>query len=248
MPYVVKKSGSSWCVYRKGDDKPVPGGCHPTKAEALDHMKALYVNVAAVVATTQTVEVDPPTIEAALQAASDSGLEMLSVSGTSFWCITNVPICETGISYPLSTGDHTFTPEDLALAVEAQGDPAVVAPRIGLGHDDPRFNGDGEPALGRVENMRLSANEQTIVGDYMGVPEWLAKIMSVAYPNRSIEGSTNVTTVTGNKYPLIITAVKQLGVMCPGVSTLEDIPVLLSAKGPEDVKMQVAASDGKGGQ
>jgi hypothetical protein len=32
------------CVHKKGEDKPIPGGCHDTAAEAAAHMRALYAN------------------------------------------------------------------------------------------------------------------------------------------------------------------------------------------------------------
>jgi len=234
MPYELKKSGGQYCVYKKGDSSPVPGGCHATRKEAVAHMRALYVNVEGSLS-------DPPaTMEDAQVIADNNGWALEKIDGTAFWRLKNVPIASTGIEYALSTGKHTFTPEDLADAVAAQEDPAIVQPRIWLGHTDPRFNGDGEPALGRVEAMRLSEDGNTILGDYVGLPEWLAKIMPVAYPSRSIEGQVNAKTVTGKQYGLVITAVKQLGIVWPGISTLEDIPVLLSSQGPKDVKIEAA--------
>lgn len=172
---------------------------------------------------------------------------MEKIPGSEFYAVRNVPIISTGIEYALSTGPATFTQEDLADAVKALGDPAIVAPRIKIGHQDPRFNGpeaDGEPALGRVENLSIGDNGQTIYGDYVGVPAWLATIMATAYPSRSIEGTYNVDTVTGNKYKLVITAVSLLGISWPGVTTLDDLPVLLSAEGPPDV--QVVNEEGGG--
>jgi len=231
MPYEVKKNGDQYCVYKKSEKSPIKGGCHPTRQKALKHMRALYVNV-------EGKTVDPPTtMDEAKDLAANLGWTLEPMEGTPYWALRNVPIASTGIEYPLSTGPHTFTPEDLAAAVDAQDDPAIVQPRIWLGHDDPRFNGDGEPALGRVEAMRLSDDGHTIFGDYVGLPAWLAKIMPVAYPSRSIEGQVNASTVTGKKYPLVITAVKQLGVIWPGISVLEDIPILLSDSGPKDVKI-----------
>lgn len=150
--------------------------------------------------------------------------------------VPNVEIISTGIEYPLSTGPTTFTEEDLLDAVTAFDDPAIHSPRIKIGHDDPRFNGpafDGEPSLGVVANLRLSEDKQTIVGDYVGVPRWLGDIMGSAYPSRSIEGNFDVETVTGHKWRLVIDAVALLGVMGPGITTLEDIQVLFSEEGPD---------------
>jgi len=152
--------------------------------------------------------------------------------------ITSIPIVETGIEYPTSTGKVTFTTEDLAAIVESQSDPAIVAPRLKLGHSDVRFNSmDGEPAFGVAKNLRLDNNGNTVLCDYVGVPDWLAEVLPTAYPNRSIEGNWDEETVTGHKWQFVVTAVALLGVVWPGVSTLDDLEVALSDEGPEGVSM-----------
>lgn len=150
--------------------------------------------------------------------------------------VEGVEIVQTGIEYPLASGPHTFTEEDLADAVEAQDDPAIKAPRLRLGHEglvDPQW--DGEPAIGTVANMRLEQNGHLIVGDYVGVPEWLAAALPSAYPGRSIDGEIGVATNTGHNWRLVITGLALLGVRWPGVSTLEDIKALYSKDGPDSV-------------
>jgi hypothetical protein len=157
--------------------------------------------------------------------------------------LTGVPIVETGIEYPTSTGAITLTTEDLASIVEAQDDPAIVTPRLKLGHTDVRFNDmDGEPAFGVAKNLRLENNGNTVVCDYVGVPDWLAAILPTAYPNRSIEGNWNVETVTGHKWQFVVTDVALLGVVWPGISTLDDLEVSLSDTGPEGVTMAGTAT------
>lgn len=47
MPYHVQKKGKKFCVVKgKTGEKgaSIPGGCHPTQAEAVKHMRALYKN------------------------------------------------------------------------------------------------------------------------------------------------------------------------------------------------------------
>jgi hypothetical protein len=61
--------------------------------------------------------------------------------------------------------------------------------------------------------------------------------MSTAYPSRSIEGNFDVETVTGHKWALAVDAVAMLGVVGPGITTLDDLPILFSAEGPADVKV-----------
>jgi hypothetical protein len=164
--------------------------------------------------------------------------------------VPNVQIVKTGIEYPLASGPTTFTAEDLAAAVAAQSDPSVPSPRIWLGHsDDTRIHGErtrgvpsGEPAVGKVTDMRLAQDGHLIEGDLTGVPKWLANIMGSAFPSRSIEGRFNVETPTGKRHRLVINGLALLGVTWPGVMTLDDIATLYSEEGPK-VEVIEATSD-----
>lgn len=151
--------------------------------------------------------------------------------------IPDVELLKTG-EWPLSTGTWTFTAEDLAAAVRAAQSPSVSRPVIKLGHNDPRF--DGEPAVGFVDNLRLSEDGSTLVGDLCGVPGWLADIMPSAYPRRSIEGQFNYRDQAGTVHDFALTGLALLGVTPPAVgtlSTLRDVAALY----------QVEASTGPGG-
>ena len=46
MPWNVRKRGGQWCVIKVGESSPVPGGCHPTREEAVRHQRALYAGEA----------------------------------------------------------------------------------------------------------------------------------------------------------------------------------------------------------
>jgi len=158
------------------------------------------------------------------------------------WRVDNVPICTTGIEYPLASGPHTFTESELADAVKAASgqDIAINPPRIKLGHASKAnelFLGEDEPAFGRVEGMKLSENSQTILGTYVGTPEWLAKVLPVAYPSRSVDAQLDVSTATGKKYEMVITDVSLLGITWPGCSTLEDLPLWYGSDTPEAVEI-----------
>lgn len=133
---------------------------------------------------------------------------------------TGVEIARTG-RYALSTGEHTFTREQLAAAV---ANSTRQAPRIGIGHIDPRFNstGDGDPAFGRVVNLRLDENGDVLLGDFDGMAAWLDDNLDVAYPGRSIEAR-----VKGDD--MQITALKLLGTTPPGISTLKDLATAIAA-------------------
>lgn len=165
--------------------------------------------------------------------------------------VPNVDIISTGIEYPLASGPTTFTPEDLADAVAAQDDPCVPKPRIWLGHtDDTRIHGDrsgavpsGEPAVGKVTNMRLEHEGHKIVGDLEGVPVWLANIFATAFPGRSVEGKFNFKTPSGKKWRLVISELALLGVKWPGVTSLNDIASLFTPDGPEGVIVTEATEE-----
>lgn len=163
---------------------------------------------------------------------------------TGWWRVKNAPIVSTGIEYPLSSGYHTFIEEELKDALAAIMDPAIVAPRIKLGHTsgyNEALIGDAEMAFGRIENMFLGDNNQTLFGDYI-VPEWLATVMPIAFPNRSIEGSADVETVTGKSYTMVLNAVSLLGIYWPGCQVLEDLPLWYGADIPDGVEFDEAIS------
>lgn len=145
--------------------------------------------------------------------------------------VPNVEILEVGEDWETSTGVFTWTPDDLQSAIESQQDPGIRTPVNKLGHTDPRF--DGQPAIGRVLNLRTKNNGMTLVGDLSGVPSWLAGIMASAYPRRSIEGWFDYTSRTGNEWPFVLTALALLGEAYPAINTLEDIQALYGAEVPE---------------
>lgn len=181
-----------------------------------------------------------------LVAARTATFEPIEATDGLLSTVYNVELCAVGIEYPLASGPATFTPEDLVAAVASQDDPAIQAPRVWLGHpDDQRFHagrttpaGSAEPALGKVVNMRVEDNGMTLVGDIVGCPTWLARILSSAYPSRSIEGFQGATTVTGHSWDLVITDLALLGVTWPGVSTLDDLEALYSEDGPDGVEVR----------
>lgn len=156
----------------------------------------------------------------------------------------NVELLEVGEDWETSTGIFTFTHEDLVAAVASQDDPAIRTPVIKLGHVDPRF--DGQPSFGRIENMHLSENGQTLLGDLVGLPLWLAQVMWTAYPRRSIEGRFDASTRTGNNWQFILTGLALLGDAYPAIDTLEDVQLLWGPVAPEllpvDDVVEIAAS------
>jgi hypothetical protein len=171
----------------------------------------------------------------------------VAVTSPNVTTIADVEIVQTGIEYPLSTGPATFTVDDLSDLVESQDDPAIKAPRLKLGHEaNMGLLEDGQPAIGTVQNLRLEQDGHLVVGDYVGVPTWLAEVLPSAYPARSIEGAVGVETNTGHHWRLVLTDLALLGVCWPGVGTLDDIAALYSADGPDNIRVLTTKEEVEG--
>lgn len=156
--------------------------------------------------------------------------------------IPDVELVHVGEEWPLAsdgTENGTFTPEDLAAAVAAQDDPSVRSPVIKFGHNGDRPPAFGAPVWGRVTNLRLADEGMTLVGDYTGVPIWLAEVLPSAWPSRSIEGKRNHTSDVGRTHGLLITGVSLLGVELPAISTLDDVQAVWSARTPEEAHVTI---------
>lgn len=158
--------------------------------------------------------------------------------------VPNIELLEVGEAWETSTGVFTFASEDLVDCIASQDDPSIRTPVIKLGHVDPRF--DGQPAFGRIANLRLTNNNQTLVGDLTAMPLWLAQVMYTAFPRRSIEGLMEFSTRTGNTWKMVLTGVALLGDSYPAIDTLEDVQALWGATPPplypvEEVE-EIAAS------
>ena len=157
--------------------------------------------------------------------------------------LRRVELIHTG-EWPISTGRWRASREDLAAAVAALDCPAVRRPILKLGHshdEEPLWAGNptGAPAVGWVDNMHLVNEGHTLVGDFVGMPGWLANIAASAYPDRSVEGTYDYRCALGHTHPFVITAVALLGVTPPGVGTLKSL---------QDVARLYGVDTGGGGE
>lgn len=127
-----------------------------------------------------------------------------------------------------STGKWTCTRAQIADAVRAghRFRPPIVKP----GHVDSRF--DGEPALGRVLNLRASDDGDTLLGD-LEIPDWLDEQLHVAYPHRSVEADLGVETADGERYAAVVTGLALLGVTPPAISSLAELQARMAGPGQE---------------
>lgn len=127
------------------------------------------------------------------------------------------------------TGVHTFTRDDLGAAVAALDCPAVRRPVLKFGHDGQ--HGVGEPALGWVENMAVTEDGSTLIGDYVGMPGWFGAVLPSAFPDRSVEGDWNYACQLGHVHPFVVHAVALLGVERPAIGTLASLQGLAELYG-----------------
>lgn len=129
------------------------------------------------------------------------------------------------------TGRSTITPEDLADAVAAYSDPEIDRGVIKIGHDGDLNLATGQPALGWVENLKLSADKQTLIGDLTNIPSKLAAIIPRAFRRRSVEMTLGAKTPSGKTYRAALTGLALLGAKAPAVKGLDDILALYAAEG-----------------
>jgi hypothetical protein len=143
--------------------------------------------------------------------------------------IRGVELVKVG-TWDISSGQWTVTAEDLAAAVAAHQAGVLRKPVVKIGHEDPRF--DGGPALGFIDNLRVTADGATLVGDLVGVPAAIAKLLPHAYPDRSVEALVDYEAPDGSTWPLVVTAVALLGAEAPGIDNLAAVQDLygLAAK------------------
>ena len=178
-------------------------GCHTTRAEADDHVKALYANT------------DEGKTYAAgrVAAASLRGLE-LARPGT----------------FKLASGEITFSEEMLADAARYSAKSGRGAP-LKLGHVDKRF--DGEPAMGWLSNLTYGTDDlgPVLTGDVDDVPEWLAAAAPKHWPNRSVEGWADYTDADGERFAFVIDGLALLGATPPGISSIRSLRDLPQALG-----------------
>ncbi|MFJ1539301.1 phage protease [Micromonospora chalcea] len=144
----------------------------------------------------------------------------------------------------ISTGTWDAAPSDLTAAIAALACPAVQKPIVKIGHTDKRFTpGDGEPAIGWYENLRVADGGHTLIADQVA-PAWLTEVQAAAWPNRSIEGTYNKRCGLGHRHPFVLEAVSLLGVTPPGVATLKPLNSLTDVQ----ALFGIAASDATPGE
>lgn len=163
----------------------------------------------------------------------------LAEAGVDLVTVKDVELAALG-HWEAKTGPVDFTKKMFEDAVRAQEDPSIRAGVVKLGHDVFQM-GEGEPALGRIVNMRLNDTGTKILGDLEDVPKDVAELIPYAWPDRSIEGELDYTSDTGEKYDLIISGIALLGAWEPAVKGLEGVKALF--RGESVLKVAAAAAD-----
>jgi hypothetical protein len=136
-------------------------------------------------------------------------------------------------TFNLASGPLTVTADMLADAARYAQRPGARPSPVKIGHTDPRFNGDGEPALGWLGNLRVedeNGDGPVLMGDITGLPPWLAAAAPAAWPDRSVEGWQDFE-VDGETFGFVIDGLALLGVTPPGMSTIRSLRDLPQALG-----------------
>lgn len=133
--------------------------------------------------------------------------------------IQGVELVKTG-RWKISTGEWRVTAADLASAVAAHRAGILRKPVVKLGHTGM---GDAAPALGYVDNLRTTDGGDTLIGDLVNVPAAVAKLLPMAYPDRSVEALRHYTDHTGRTWPLVLDGLALLGATAPGVGALKSL-------------------------
>ncbi len=143
--------------------------------------------------------------------------------------IKDVQLATTG-TFNASTGKVKFTRQDFDDMVDAAKELAgKVDFPLKLGHNEGQelLQEDGLPAAGWIENLRRQGN--TLVADFMRVPEKIATIMKGGgLRKRSIEAARNLE-LAGQRFKFVLTSVALLGEELPAVDSLDDIAALYTA-------------------
>lgn len=143
--------------------------------------------------------------------------------------LMNVEIARVG-EWKLASGPLDVTPQMLVDAAAYAGRSEARPSPVRLGHGDPRF--DGEPALGWLQNLRVEGTgaDTVLVGDILDMPDWLAEAAPKHWPDRSMEGWTDMEA-DGRTYGLVVDGLALLGVSPPGMSSLRSLRDLPQALG-----------------
>jgi hypothetical protein len=252
-----------WAVVKEGTKKKF--GCHATKGDAQKQMDALYANETDAAAQGAFLEashlrrvVSRPYSVADLPVPEVEDQHETTDSGISLVTMKSVPLMCVGMEFPASTGPVTFDFGDIDSAVRAGADPTIPRPRVKLGHTDPRYNDticphckemipwseyandqyvfDAMPNFGFLEAQNAQNDGAWLYADLVDVPEWLAEVMPVAYPSRSIEGWFGYSGINEKEYKFLVTDLALLGVVFPGCMNLADLPSFYGKEKPNVVQ------------
>lgn len=155
-------------------------------------------------------------------ASADTAPEFLAAS-----TLAGVELARPG-AWKLATGPRTFTEQMLRDAADFYAATGGQGVPIGLGHTDTRF--DGDPAFGRVTNIRYATDDRgpVLLGDVVDMTDWMAAAAPKRWPYRSIEGFCDFE-YQGRTYALALTRLALLGATPPAIMDLQSLQEAVAA-------------------
>lgn len=80
MPWNLSRRDGKWCVVKQGETNPVPGGCHPDRASAIKHQRALYANESRMASMYDELDAQTePYMEPVAEMSSPVSLELVTM-------------------------------------------------------------------------------------------------------------------------------------------------------------------------
>ncbi len=79
MPWSLEVRDGKYCVVKQGESSPVPGGCHPDRASAIKHQRALYANEARMASMYDELDAQPDEVLEPVVAAPQTSPVMAEI-------------------------------------------------------------------------------------------------------------------------------------------------------------------------
>lgn len=231
MPWSVKKRDDMFCVIKEGESSPIKGGCHDSRAEAVDHLQALYAS-----------EAMSSIAEAFLDEDDDINELDFEVIGRTPILAAAFDITERTWSGPiafeeLSTGDNRKFGLD-AITWDEPPMPLLFQRISGEGHK-------GSVVIGRVDAIERRDNTIFAHGVILeGIPEadeFLALLEHQAAGGVSVDGDSAVYTVEeaavqGSQPSIKFTGMRIRGLTAVAIPAFSDAAIELDEETEELAK------------
>lgn len=85
IPWSIESRDGRYCVVKNGESKPVPGGCHDSRADAIKHQRALYASEPMTAAALEQIRYAPVTASTSSASVTLSPVTDVPVNPPADW-------------------------------------------------------------------------------------------------------------------------------------------------------------------